>query len=130
LSRHGGSGRMLQVVDIHTYYGESHALQGVSLSVAEGETTCLLGRNGAGKSTTLKSIMGVTPPRQGSIRFRDDPITGLPAHRIARCGIALVPEDRRIFAGLSVQQNLEVAMRVGTATHKRQAVERVFDSYP
>jgi len=121
---------MLQVDDIHTYYGESHALQGVSLSVAEGETTCLLGRNGAGKSTTLKSIMGVTPPRQGSIRFRDEPITGLPAHRIARCGIALVPEDRRIFAGLSVQQNLEVAMRVGTATHKRQAVERVFDSYP
>ncbi|MFA5520918.1 MAG: ABC transporter ATP-binding protein [Castellaniella sp.] len=121
---------MLEVKDIHTYYGESHALQGVSLTVAEGETICLLGRNGAGKSTTLRSIIGLTPPRRGSIRFDGEEICGLPAWRIARMGIGLVPEDRRIFPGLSVRENLSVAAYQRPGTPKQWTVERVFDEYP
>ncbi|MEQ6916288.1 ABC transporter ATP-binding protein [Halomonas aquatica] len=121
---------MLKVEDIHTYYGESHALQGVSLEVEAGEVVCLLGRNGAGKSTTLKSIMGVTPPRSGRVMFEGQDIRGLPAHRIARLGIALVPEDRRIFPGLSVYENLEVAMQPGHAGELRWTPERVLDTYP
>ena len=122
---------MLHVDNIHTYYGESHALQGVSLRVNRGETVCLLGRNGAGKSTTLKSIIGLTPPRAGRILFEGEAIQGRPPHRIARAGIGLVPEDRRIFAGLTVRQNLEVAQRprrVGGPP--RWSVERIFERYP
>ena len=121
---------MLVVDNIHTYYGESHALQGVSLQIEAGEAICLLGRNGAGKSTTLKSIMGITPPRHGSVHFQDTAIHGRSPHRIARKGIALVPEERRIFAGLSVQENLEVAMaRHGTNT-PQWPLARIFDEYP
>ncbi len=105
----GGDEPLLFVEDLHTYYGESHALQGVSLRVHAGEVVCLLGRNGAGKSTTLNSIVGLTPARSGTVRFDGEEIRRLPAHRIARRGLALVPEDRRIFAGLSVTENLEVA---------------------
>ncbi|WP_372613827.1 ABC transporter ATP-binding protein [Halomonas sp.] len=121
---------MLKFEDIHTYYGESHALQGVSLEVEAGDVVCLLGRNGAGKSTTLKSIMGVTPPRQGRVVFEGQDISGLPAHRIARLGIALVPEDRRIFPGLTVYENLEIAMQPGHAVERRWTPERVLDTYP
>lgn len=121
---------MLQVEDIHTYYDESHALQGVSVEVRTGEVVCLLGRNGAGKSTTLKSIMGLTPPRRGRIRFDGEEIQGRPPHWIARRGIALVPEDRRIFAGLTVRENLEVAMPPRPVGERRWPIERIFDEYP
>lgn len=121
---------MLQVEDIHTFYGESRALQGVSLEVRTGEVVCLLGRNGAGKSTTLKSIMGLTPPRQGRVRFEGEEIQGRPAHWIARRGLALVPEDRRIFADLTVKENLEVAMRPRPRGERRWSIARLFDEYP
>lgn len=119
---------MLRVEDIHTYYGESHALQGVTLEVDAGEVVCLLGRNGAGKSTTLKSIMGLTPPRSGKVIFNGRDIARRPAHWVARQGIALVPEDRRIFPGLSVYENLEVAQRRGRKG--RWTPEAVLEAYP
>jgi branched-chain amino acid transport system ATP-binding protein len=121
---------ILELKDIHTYYGESQALQGVTLSLNEGETVCLLGRNGAGKSTTLKSIIGLTPPRRGTVRWRGEDVTGQAPHRIARRGIGYVPEDRRIFPGLSVRENLEVAERTGAHGRKQWSVERIFDDYP
>lgn len=110
---------ILDVRNIQTFYGESQALQGVTLQLEEGETVCLLGRNGAGKSTTLKSIIGLTPPRSGEVIFNGKRIQGLPPHRIARSGIGYVPEDRRIFPSLSVRDNLEVAayQRKGVAAH-------------
>ncbi len=121
---------MLDVQDIHAYYGESHALQGVSMQLREGETVCLLGRNGAGKSTTLRSIIGLLAPRQGRVVFDGKDVTGQPAYRIARQGVGLVPEDRRIFSGLTVRENLEVGQyrRPGAAGH--WTVERIFDQYP
>src|SRR3546814_12973129 len=100
---------ILEVDNIHTYYGESHALQGISLALKQGETVCLLGRNGAGKSTTLRSIIGLSAPRTGRVVFQGQDVTGQPAYRIARKGVGLVPEDRRIFPGLSVRENLEIA---------------------
>lgn len=102
---------MLQVNDIHTYYGDSHILQGVSLHVGQGELVCLLGRNGAGKTTTIRSIIGFTPPRQGHIVFREQDITHLTSDRIARSGIGLVPQGRRIFPDLTVRENLLLAAR-------------------
>lgn len=121
---------MLQVKDIHTYYGESHALQGVSIELKAGETVCLLGRNGAGKSTTLKSIVGWTPARQGQILFKGKDITRLAPYQIARQGIGLVPEDRRVFASLTVKENLEVARYVRTGVTPKWSVERILDEYP
>lgn len=121
---------ILEVDNIHTYYGESHALQGVSLTLQEGETVCLLGRNGAGKSTTLRSIIGLTAPRSGKVVFRGREITGAPAYRIARQGIGLVPEDRRIFPGLSVRENLEVAQYRRPGADRQWTIERIFDEYP
>jgi branched-chain amino acid transport system ATP-binding protein len=121
---------ILDVRDIHTYYGESHALQGVSLSLQAGETVCLLGRNGAGKSTTLRSIMGLTPPRQGRIVFDGQDIAGHPAWRIARQGIGLVPEDRRIFPSLTVRENLEISEYRRPGSQRTWTVERIFDQYP
>ncbi|HEY9572468.1 MAG TPA: ABC transporter ATP-binding protein [Pusillimonas sp.] len=121
---------ILEVDNIHTYYGESHALQGISLALKQGETVCLLGRNGAGKSTTLRSIIGLSAPRTGRVVFQGQDVTGQPAYRIARKGVGLVPEDRRIFPGLSVRENLEIAQyrRPGAARH--WTVERIFDEYP
>src|SRR5512142_1368502 len=102
---------MLQVNDIHTYYGDSHILQGVSLHVEPGELVCLLGRNGAGKTTTIRSIIGFTPPSRGHIVFRELDITHLTSDRIARSGIGLVPQGRRIFPDLTVRENLLLAAR-------------------
>ena len=102
---------MLEVEGIHTFYGLSHILFGVSLRVEPGEIVCLLGRNGAGKTTTMKSIMGLTPPRQGSIRLKGEEITGKEPYLLARKGIGYVPDDRRIFADLTVGENLEIAAR-------------------
>jgi branched-chain amino acid transport system ATP-binding protein len=99
---------MLELHDIHTYYGASHVLHGVSLRVGEGEVVALLGRNGAGKTTTLRSIMRLTPPRAGSVTFRGRDLTGLPTHRVARAGISYVPEHRDPFTLLSVRENLQL----------------------
>jgi branched-chain amino acid transport system ATP-binding protein len=102
---------MLQVQDIHSYYGKSHVIQGVSIEVRQGELVTLLGRNGAGKSTTLKSIAGLIRPAQGRIRFGDRDITGLPAYRIAGAGVCLVPEHRGIFHLLTVEENLNLGRK-------------------
>ncbi|ERJ37447.1 Branched-chain amino acid transport ATP-binding protein LivF [Burkholderia sp. AU4i] len=102
---------MLDVKEVHAYYGKSHVLQGISLNVNEGETVTLLGRNGAGKSTTLKTIAGVVAPTGGTVTFAGRPIAGQPAHRIAACGLCFVPEHRGIFRLLSVEENLRLGAR-------------------
>jgi branched-chain amino acid transport system ATP-binding protein len=102
---------MLQIKEIHTYYGTSHILFGISLDVEEGEAVCLLGRNGAGKTTTFRSIIGLTPPKRGSIQFKGREIIGKPSYRIAQMGIGFVPDTRRIFPDLTVRQNIMVARR-------------------
>ena len=117
---------MLDVGQIHTYYGLSHILFEVSLSVVEGEIVGLLGRNGAGKSTTMRSIMGLTPPRKGTVSFRGEPITGKKAYLLVRQGIAYVPDDRRVFADLTVDDNLEITFRRNQDWSKK----RVYDLFP
>ncbi len=102
---------ILEAEQIHTYYGTSHILFGISFEVRERESICLLGRNGAGKTTTLKSIIGLTPPKAGKIRFKGQDIVGKPPYRIAQLGIGFVPDDRRIFPDLTVRQNILVARR-------------------
>ncbi len=102
---------ILGVKEIHTFYGTSHILFGISFEVHEGEAVCLLGRNGAGKTTTLRSIIGLNPPRAGSILFKGQEIVGKPPYRIAKLGIGFVPDDRRIFPDLTVRQNILVARR-------------------
>jgi branched-chain amino acid transport system ATP-binding protein len=99
---------LIEIKNLHAYYGDSHILKGVSLNVVEGELVTLLGRNGAGKTTTIKSIMGLIPSRRGEILFRGENLVGLKPHQIARLGIGLVPEDRRIFASLTVIENLNL----------------------
>ncbi|HEY7254973.1 MAG TPA: ABC transporter ATP-binding protein [Methylomirabilota bacterium] len=116
---------MLDVEAIHTYYGDSHVLHGVSLRVARGEAVALLGRNGAGKTTTIRSIVGFTPPRTGRVVFEDRAIERWPSYRIARHGLALVPQGRRIFAPLSVRENLVLGARAEGWT-----LERVFALFP
>ena len=108
-------GPMLAVEDVHAYYGQSHIIQGVSLHVARGETVALVGRNGAGKTTLLKTIMGIVRARRGQVRLGGADITALPTYEIARRGITLVPEDRRIFPRLTVEENLRVALLARTA---------------
>jgi branched-chain amino acid transport system ATP-binding protein len=100
---------VLEIRDIHTYYGNSYVLQGVSLAVPPGRVVAVLGRNGVGKTTLIRSIIGFTPPRRGMIRFNGASLAGVPAHRIARLGIALVPQGRRMFRSLTVQESLEIA---------------------
>jgi branched-chain amino acid transport system ATP-binding protein len=117
---------MLRVENIHTYYGLSHILFDVSLSLTEGEIVGLLGRNGAGKSTTMRSIAYWTPPRQGSITFKGRPIAGTNPFRLVREGIAYVPDDRRVFADLSVDDNLEITYRRNNEWPK----QRVYDLFP
>ena len=117
---------MLSVKGIHTYYGLSHILYDVSLEVSKGEIVGLLGRNGAGKSTTMRSISGLTPPRQGTITFHGEPLAGKQAYRLVRQGIAYVPDDRRVFADLSVDDNLEITYRRNAEWNK----DRVYDIFP
>ena len=116
---------MLEVDGIHTYYGESHILHGVSLRVAAGEAVALLGRNGAGKTTMIRSIVGFTPPREGRILLEGAPIHAWPPYRISRRGVALVPQGRRIFAPLTVRENLLLGARADGWT-----LDRVFALFP
>ena len=123
---------ILEVRDVHTFYGTSHILFGVSLGVGEGETVCLLGRNGAGKSTTLRSIMGLTPPASGSITYHGVELIGKPTYTIARLGIGFVPDDRGIFADLTVHENLEVAetRRPPKGNGEAWTLERLYAAFP
>jgi branched-chain amino acid transport system ATP-binding protein len=116
---------MLDVEAIQTYYGDSHILHGVSVRVGAGEAVALLGRNGAGKTTLIRSIAGFTPPRQGRVVLEGEPVEAWPAHRIARRGLALVPQGRRIFAPLTVRENLTLGARAGEWT-----LERVYALFP
>jgi len=120
---------LLELEDVHTAYGLSRVLFGISLNVNEGECVCLLGRNGVGKTTTLRSVMGLTPPSAGQVRFKSRDITGWAPYRIARAGIGFVPEDRRVFAELSVWENLEVAERAA-ARPGRFTIDGVFRLFP
>lgn len=108
---------LLDVQDIHTYYGDSHVLQGVSLKVEEGSIVAILGRNGMGKTTFIHSVIGFNPPRRGRIMFKGQDITRLPTYQIARSGISLVPQGRRVFASLTVKENLDVAVRRTNASN-------------
>ena len=119
---------MLEVKDLHAYYGRSHILQGVNLNVKEGEIVSLLGRNGVGRSTTCMTIMGLVPPH-GSILYKGKQIAGLKAHDIARKGIGFVPEDRWIFPGLTVLQNLQLGMK-SSKQKGRWRIEDVFTIFP
>jgi branched-chain amino acid transport system ATP-binding protein len=123
---------LLRVKEIHTYYDNSHILDGVSLEVAEGETVALLGRNGVGKSTTLKSIMGLVPPQRGSILFKNEEVARKAAFRIARKGIGYVPEERRIFPGLTVRENLIMGFKkgMGQDTKSKEAIDRIYGRFP
>ena len=120
---------MLEIENIDTFYGLSHILFGLSLKVDAGQVVCLLGRNGAGKTTTLKSVMGLTPPRSGKIRFKGEEVTGRQPYQMARKGVGYVPDDRRIFADLTVMENLEIAARK-TASGRGWDEQRVFQLFP
>jgi branched-chain amino acid transport system ATP-binding protein len=118
---------LLEVRDVHTYYGDSHVLQGVNVSVEKGKVVAILGRNGAGKTTLLRSIIGFTPPRQGSILFKGQDITHLNIYRIVRLGIGIVPQGRRTFSSLTVKENLEVAARPGS--NARWSINDIFSTF-
>ncbi len=120
---------MLELVDIHTYYGESHVLQGVSLKVDEGSVVALLGRNGMGKTTIVHSIIGFTPPRRGRVIFKGKEITGAQPYQIPRMGMALIPQGRRIFPSLSVKENLTMAAR-GGEKGEAWSLDRVYSLFP
>lgn len=121
----------LEVRDIYTAYDKADVLEGVSLNVAPGKITCLLGSNGAGKSTIIRSILGLTPPRAGSITFGDEDLTNLATHKIIATGIACIPEGRKLFPKLSVEENLHLGAYQETAKDVvRQRIEQVFEIFP
>jgi branched-chain amino acid transport system ATP-binding protein len=124
--------RVVQVDGVHTYYGKSHILHGVSLEIGRAEVVGLLGRNGVGKSTTLKAIAGLVPPSRGEVLFENRPVTRLPAHRLARLGIGYVPEERRIFRFLTVTENLRTGLdRHGvTKARKKELLDKVYEYFP
>lgn len=119
---------MLQVENIHTYYGESHILHGVSLSVKTGKLSVLLGRNGMGKTTTIRSIIGFTPPKEGKIYFKDKEIQQLPPYRIARLGIGISPQGRSVFPNLTVKENLLLSARSSRNGH--WTLDKVYELFP
>jgi branched-chain amino acid transport system ATP-binding protein len=121
---------MLRVEGLHAHYGRAHILHGVSLALAKGEVLCLLGRNGAGKSTTMKAIMGLVPPSAGVVLLDGQELAGQPPHAIARLGLGYVPEERRIFAGLTVAENLEVGRRPPRAGLRPWSADRIFALFP
>ncbi len=121
---------MLQLNDVHTYYGDSYILQGVSLKVAKGSVVALIGRNGVGKTTVLRSIIGFTPPRRGTVIFNGVDITRVEPYRIVRMGIAFVPQGRRIFPSLTVKENLTIAARNNRGLRQAWDLDRVLTSFP
>jgi len=122
---------LLEVKDLNTYYGESHVLQGISLALDQGEIVALLGRNGMGKSTTLKSLMGLVKPRSGEVIFRGKDIAGYPPYKVAKAGIGYVPEERRIFASLSVLENLSMGIKAEKAGKDNGwSLDRIFEHFP
>ncbi len=121
---------MLTCNHLQTYYGAAHVLYDISLEVQPGTIACLLGRNGMGKTTCLRSVMGLTPPRSGNIVFQGQDITGRPPHHVARQGIGYVPEDRRIFPNLSVQDNLEIGRLRRRNGDKRWTIDRAYEAFP
>lgn len=121
---------MLRVADIHTYYGESHILQGVSLDVSHGQCVALLGRNGAGKTTTLRSILGLTRTRRGDVSFNGTSIGHLPTYRIIRMGISFVPEDRGIFPNVTVNEHLAMAFAAAKNRSGRKTAKYAFEIFP
>ena len=120
----------LMLDEVHTYYGESHILQGVSFKIAEGSVTALLGRNGMGKTTTTRSIVGFTPPRRGRIFYRGEDLVGMEPHKIVQMGIGLVPQGRRIFPSLTVGENLLIAARTHAGLLEVWDSERVLQLFP
>ncbi|GAC1396699.1 MAG: ABC transporter ATP-binding protein [Chloroflexota bacterium] len=123
------SSALLTLDDVHTYIAGSHILQGVTFDILEGQTTVLLGRNGAGKSTTLRSILGILPPARGSIALRGEELAGKPSHLIARHGIAFVPEDREVFTTLTVAENLRLAQR-RDASRGSEGIDQAYRLFP
>ncbi len=121
---------LVEMKGIDTCYGASHVLHGVNLTIAPGETVSLMGRNGMGKTTTLRSLVGLTPPKRGEIRIKGKVTTGLPPHVVIRRGIGFVPEDRGIFPNLSVLENLLMAARAGVDGRRDWTLERVLDTFP
>jgi len=122
---------MLRLEDVNTYYGYSHILQDVALEIKEGEIVVLLGRNGVGKTTTMKTIMGVQPPKSGKVFFMGDNIAGMPPHKISRKGISLIPEDRRVIPNLTVLENLRLGSLMHTRPDEREGlVEMCFNYFP
>jgi branched-chain amino acid transport system ATP-binding protein len=119
---------LLELTDVHTYYGESHVLEGVSLSVETGEVVALVGRNGVGKTTTLRSILQLTEPRRGTVTYRAEDVTGLPTHEIANRGVGWIPEDRRVFSQLTVEENVRAAVPDGQSVPS--ALETAFEAFP
>src|SRR3979490_1968327 len=121
---------MLKVEHLHTYYGESHVLQGIDLFVAPAQCVAVLGRNGAGKTTTLRSVLGLTPARRGRVVFNGIDLTRLPTHRIVKSGIAFVPEDRGIFPTVTVEEHLAIAYGASKHRPQRKPIEHVFEVFP
>ncbi|WP_195155693.1 ABC transporter ATP-binding protein, partial [Halorubrum sp. AJ67] len=119
---------ILELDGVHTYYGESHILQGLSLSVEEGEIVALVGRNGVGKTTTLRTALGLTPPREGTVRFHGTDVTGMEPHAIAARGMGWVPEERRVFSHLTVEENLRVAAH--SAADPDARVAEAYELFP
>jgi branched-chain amino acid transport system ATP-binding protein len=121
---------ILEMKDVHTFYGTSHVLFGVSLDVDRGEVVCLMGRNGAGKSTTFRTVMGLAPPRGGAVFFKGRDVTRLKVHTRARLGIGYVPEDRQIFPELSVRENLDIGRSSGIRRKGGWDVDRIYGLFP
>jgi branched-chain amino acid transport system ATP-binding protein len=122
--------RLIEATGLHTYYGASHVLRGVDFHVDRGETIGLMGRNGMGKSTLLKTLMGLVRPREGTVRVKGRDMVGRPSFEVAQLGVAYVPEGRGIFGNLSVKENLVMAARAGTAGQRDWTYERVLETFP
>jgi len=121
---------LIHAQGLHTYYGASHILRGIDFSVDRGETIGLMGRNGMGKSTLLKTLMGIVPPRSGEVRIKGQVMNNRPTYEVAQLGIAYVPEGRGIFGNLSVTENLQMAARAGTQGQRDWTYERVLETFP
>jgi len=119
---------LLDVEEVHTYYGQSHILEGVSLSVDEGEVVALLGRNGVGKTTTMRTILQLTPPRSGEVRFRGESLVGKSTSGVAKLGLGWIPEDRRVFSNLTVEENIRAA--VPSKGGLAEAFETAYGTFP